>query len=181
LTKALAAHPDRQVSDIIRLLLLTGARKGEVMSAEWDAIDLTKGIWTKPASTTKQKLDHIVPLSAPALQLLNDIRARGVVGKFVFPSKSESGCRAVVDKAWKALCRDAEITGLRIHDLRHSFASQLASSGASLPLIGALLGHSQPSTTARYAHLFQDPQRAAVEGVGAIVVAAGRPTKKQGG
>jgi integrase len=63
---------------------------------------------------------------------------------------------------------------LRIHDLRHSFASRLASDGASLPLIGALLGHSNPATTARYAHLFQDPQRAAVERVGAIIGAAAK-------
>jgi integrase len=70
--------------------------------------------------------------------------------------------------------RAAAITGLRIHDLRHSFASQLASGGASLPLIGALLGHSNPNTTARYAHLFDDPQRAAVERVGAVVINAGK-------
>ena len=75
-------------------------------------------------------------------------------------------------KLRRTLCRTAGITGLRIHDLRHSFASQLASAGASLPLIGALLGHSNPTTTARYTHLFDDPQRAAVEKVGAIIAAA---------
>jgi integrase len=72
------------------------------------------------------------------------------------------------------VCRDAGITNLRPHDLRHSFASEVASGGGSLPLIGALLGHSDPATTARYAHLFQDPQRAAAEKVGAVVVAAGK-------
>jgi site-specific recombinase XerD len=66
------------------------------------------------------------------------------------------------------LCEAAGIDGLRMHDLRHSFASQLASGGASLPLIGALLGHSSPITTARYSHLFRDPQREAVERVGAV-------------
>ena len=74
-----------------------------------------------------------------------------------------------IQKPWVKLCETAGIKGLRIHDLRHSFASQLVSSGASLPLIGALLGHSSPTTTARYAHLFDDPQRAAVEKIGAIV------------
>jgi site-specific recombinase XerD len=69
------------------------------------------------------------------------------------------------------------ITGLRIHDLRHSFASQLVSGGASLPLIGALLGHSNPNTTHRYAHLLDDPQRAAVESIGAIIQAGGKPPK----
>ena len=78
-------------------------------------------------------------------------------------------------RRWAAICKAAGITGLRIHDLRHSFASQLASGGASLPLIGALLGHSNPTTTQRYAHLFQDPQRAAVERVGAVIAAAETP------
>ena len=80
-----------------------------------------------------------------------------------------------IKKGWRSICKAAGITGLRIHDLRHSFASQLASGGASLPLIGALLGHSNPSTTARYSHLFDDPQRAAVERVGAVITAAGKP------
>jgi integrase len=80
-----------------------------------------------------------------------------------------------IKKTWANICRRAGISGLRIHDLRHSFAAELASGGASLPLIGALLGHSNPLTTARYAHLFQDPQRAAVERVGAAITAAGSP------
>jgi integrase len=82
-------------------------------------------------------------------------------------------------KAWRALMKAAGITGLRIHDLRHSYASHLASGGASLPLIGALLGHSNPSTTARYAHLFSDPLRAATEKVGAVIVAAGKPAPSE--
>ena len=76
---------------------------------------------------------------------------------------------------WRSLCKAAGISGLRVHDLRHSFASQLASSGHSLPLIGALLGHSNPNTTARYSHLFDDPLRAAVDRVGAVITAAGKP------
>ena len=74
-----------------------------------------------------------------------------------------------MEKSWRALCKAANIHGLRIHDLRHSFASQLVSGGASLPLIGALLGHSNPSTTHRYAHLYDDPQREAVERIGKLV------------
>ena len=88
---------------------------------------------------------------------------------FVFPSEGKTGHIVEIKKGWAALCQRAGIENLRLHDLRHSFASQLVSSGASLPLIGALLGHSNPSTTARYAHLFDDPQRAAVEKLGEIV------------
>jgi integrase len=183
LVKALAAHSDTRSANIIRLLLLTGARKGEIFAMRHGDIDLKTGIWTKLGSTTKQKTDHVVPLSAPALQLLNDIRKqqtakRQVLGEFVFESDSETGHVVDIKQFWTKVCRDAGITNLRPHDLRHSFASTLASKGASLPLIGALLGHSDPATTARYAHLFQDPQRAAAEEVGAAIVAAGELTEK---
>ena len=136
----------------------------------WADLDLEKGTWTKPASTTKQKADHVVPLSAPARQLLVSIHEaqRGVRSKWVFPSVRGDGHVVELKDDWARLCKAAKITGLRTHDIRHSFASQLASGGASLPLIGALLGHSNPKTTHRYAHLFDDPQRAAVEKVGAI-------------
>jgi integrase len=164
LIAALAASPDRQAANIIRMLLLTGARVGEVVSMRWDAI--SEGVWTKPASATKQKADHVAPLSAPAQQLLAGVRREGT---FVFPGNGKTGHVVSIGKSWRAIKVAAGINGLRVHDLRHSFASQLASGGASLPLIGALLGHASPRTTARYAHLFMDPQRAAVERVGAIV------------
>jgi integrase len=180
LTAALAKHPDKQSANIVRLLLLTGARRGEVLAARWADIDLGEGVWSKPASSTKQKEAHEAPLSAPARQLLSEIRAeqggkRHALPEYVFPSHGESGHVVELKRVWRQLCKAAKIDGLRLHDLRHSFASQLASGGASLPLIGALLGHSNPSTTHRYAHLLDDPQRQAVEKVGAVITAAGKP------
>ena len=185
LVKALATHADKQSANIVRLQLFTGARKGEIFSMRWAEVDLIKGIWTKPASTTKQKADHVVPLSAPALQLLKEISKqqtewRRVLGEFVFPGRDGTGHVVDVKGFWNKLRKAAGISDLRMHDLRHSFASELASGGASLPLIGALLGHSDPTTTARYTHLFTDPQRAAAEKVGAVIVAAGEPDKKKG-
>jgi integrase len=179
LTTALAKHPDEQTADIIRLLLLTGARRGEVLSMRWADLDLTAGIWSKPPSSTKQKEHHQVPLSAPVRQLLSEIRAaqsakHRVLGTYVFPGSGDTGHVVEIKKGWRSICKAAGIAGLRIHDLRHSFASQLASGGASLPLIGALLGHANPNTTARYSHLFDDPQRAAVERVGAVIINAGK-------
>jgi integrase len=174
LTTALTEHPDRQAANIVRMLLLTGARRGEVLAAKWDDIDLGAGNWTKPASTTKQAADHVAPLSAPARQLLSEIAGKRPTPKYVFPSRGADGHRATIKRNWRQITKAAGITGLRVHDLRHSFASQLASGGASLPLIGALLGHSNPVTTHRYAHLYDDPQRAAVERVGAEVEAATR-------
>jgi integrase len=172
LTTALDKHADQQAADIFRLCLLTGCRSGEAMAARFDAIDLTAGTWSKPGPTTKQKTTHTAPLSAPARALLAALRKR-TNSEWVFPADSATGHRVAIQKNWLAICKAARITGLRIHDLRHGFASQLASSGASLPLIGSLLGHANPVTTHRYAHLFDDPQRAAVERVGRIV-AGGR-------
>jgi integrase len=171
---ALDQHPDQQAADIFRLCLYTGCRAGEAMSARFDAINLVSGVWTKPGSTTKQKSTHSAPLSAPARKLLGALRRR-TNSEWVFPSAdSAAGHRVSIQKSWRAICRAADIVGLRVHDLRHGFASQLVSTGASLPLIGSLLGHSSPTTTARYAHLFDDPQREAVERVGKLLTGRGR-------
>ena len=173
LVVALAAHPDQTVANVIRILLLTGARRGEVLAMRWDDIDLGAGVWSKPASSTKQDEPHQVPLSAPARQLLSGLQ-RSDSAEYVFAGAGRSGHVVELKRAWRRICRAAGITGLRVHDLRHSFASQLASGGASLPLIGALLGHATPATTARYAHLHHDPMRAAAEKVGAAITAAGK-------
>ena len=170
LTTALAKCPDQQGANILRVLLLTGCRKSEVLAMRWADVDLTTGTWTKPGTTTKQKRDHVAPLSAPVRQLLSEIhKAQRPLAEFVFPGPGDSGHVVDIKRLWRRICAAAGISGLRIHDLRHSFASQLASGGASLPLIGSLLGHSNPASTHRYAHLFDDPQRAAVEKVGAII------------
>ncbi len=175
LTIALAQHNDQQAANIIRLLLLTGARRGEVQAAMWDQLDLTAGVWTKPGSATKQKTEHRVPLSGPARQLLADLRTKAAEDAvYVFPGRGGEGHRVEIKGDWAVICKAAGITAARMHDLRHTYASVLASAGLSLPVIGALLGHSQPATTARYSHLFDDPLRAATERVGAII--AGQPS-----
>ena len=171
-------------------MLLTGARRGEVLGATWDQFDLEEGVWTKAASFTKQKKLHRVPLSAPARQLLAEIKARGrsatrrgrsgtLAIRFPAQRAARKGAGHLVEikGPWAAICKAAQLSGVRVHDLRHSYASILASAGLSLPVIGALLGHTQPGTTARYAHLFDDPLRAATERVGAIVTGNGdKPT-----
>ena len=178
LLTALAGYPDRRIANVFLLLILTGARRGEVLAMRWADVDLGTGKWSKPPSSTKQESWHEVPLSEPVKVLLGDIRKqqtakRKELPEYVFPGNGETAHIVSIKKAWAAICKSAGITGLRIHDLRHSFASQLVSGGASLPLIGALLGHASPATTQRYAHLFDSPQRAAVEKVGTAIPEAG--------
>lgn len=168
-----ASRPNesRKAADAIRLLMLTGARRAEVLSMTWGMLDLETGVWTKPSSHTKQKKTHRVPLSPPAIQLLANIKERGDDKKFVFPSRRGSKHPHITElkKAWSRICKLAKLEDVRIHDLRHTFASVLVSGGASLPLIGALLGHTQVQTTQRYAHMMDNPLREATARVGAII------------
>jgi integrase len=183
LSAALAAHPEKISANAIRMLMLTGARRGEVLSATWDQFDFAAGVWTKPSAHTKQKKPHRIPISAPALALLADMRREAIPWcPLVFPSIKTSrperhGRTAYhalteIKRTWASVCRTAGISGARLHDLRHSFASCLASSGLSLQIVGALLGHTQPRTTHRYSHLYDDALRAAAERVGAVVTGA---------
>ena len=171
LTAVLADHPNRRCANVIRLLLLTGARKGEVMKATWDQFDLEAGVWTKPSSHTKQRREHRVPLSAAVVALLRDIReSQPRFCRFVFPGDPPDHALTEISTFWEGVRRKAGIEDVRMHDLRHTYASILVSSGLSLPIIGALLGHTQPQTTARYSHLFDHPLREATERVSAVVV-----------
>ena len=97
---------------------------------------------------------------------------RDAESEYLFPARF-TPYRLDLDDAWGVLRKTADIPDVRLHDLRHTYASVLASSGLSLPIIGALLGHSTPTTTARYAHLLDDPLRAATERAGAIL--SGKP------
>jgi integrase len=121
---------------------------------------------------TKQKRQHRLPLNPPAIELLVRLRERSNGSPLVFPGRA-GGPHEDLRYAWRRICKVAGITGLRIHDLRHSHASYLAGAGYSLPIIGALLGHVVPATTARYAHLLNDPLQEATNRVGAIL--AGEP------
>jgi integrase len=177
LDAALAAEPDRQLANIVWLLLLTGARKGEVLTMRWDDLDLGEpAVWTKPASAVKQARLHRVPLNNEARDMLITIKT-ATAGKvvrltpsaFVFPARNELGRVRDIKRGWERLCQRAGITDLHIHDLRHSFASILVSAGYNLPMVGALLGHTQAATTQLYAHLIDTAQRAATETLGALV------------
>ncbi|HYG98854.1 MAG TPA: tyrosine-type recombinase/integrase, partial [Terriglobales bacterium] len=122
----------------IRLLMVTGARKNEVLSARWEHIDLDRGVWTKPSHHTKQKRTEHVPLSDQAMEI---IKALPVEGDFLFPGRRKEQPLKDVKFAWGKICEHAKLENVRIHDLRHTFASHLVSNGESLPIVGRLLGH----------------------------------------
>jgi integrase len=172
LTEALRGYHDQNAANALRLLLLTGSRKTEVLSAEWSMFDLARGLWTKPSSHTKEKKVEHIPLSAEALALLKQLRTENSGGRFLFPGLGDQP-RTTVRAAWVAICNRAQLPALRIHDLRHSYASYLVSHGVSLHIVGKLLGHTQPQTTQRYAHVANQSLRDASNVFGDIFRAAG--------
>jgi integrase len=156
---------DREAAAAILLLLLTGARLNELLQATWDQFDLDDdGIWTKPASNTKQKRVHRIPLNTRAVAMLKQLRRLADPSdKLVFPTRAHVGN---IRMAWEQVRREAKIPDVRIHDLRHSYASLLINQGVTLYEVGALLGHSDVQTTSRYAHLQDATLRRATEKAG---------------
>lgn len=161
LLDALEHHPQKVSADAIRFMLLTGCRRGEALNASWDQFDLENRIWTKPAATTKQRKEHRVPYSTDVATILA-VRRAETDSTSIFAGRLGTPLTDV-KKTWEAVRKTAGIVDVRLHDLRHTYASLLVSQGHSLPVIGALLGHTQAQTTARYTHLFDDPLRKATE------------------
>jgi integrase len=152
----------------IRLLILTGARLREILDAKWTQLDLERGVLFLADSKTGRKPLY---LSAAAQAVLFEVpRVKG--NPYIIAGALEGAPRADLSKPWRAVKRAADIEGVRIHDLRHSFASFGAGASLGLPIIGKLLGHSQAATTHRYAHLDADPLRRAVETIGNTIAAA---------
>jgi integrase len=152
----------------IKLLLLTGGRRGEILGLQWEYVDFKRQCLRLPDSKTGAK---IVYLNAPALEVLAGL-PRMESNPYVIPGKSERAPLGGIDKVWFRVRAAAGLQGVRLHDLRHSFASMGVAGGLSLPIIGALLGHRHAATTARYAHLSADPLRAANDVVGMRIAAA---------
>jgi integrase len=154
----------------VRLLILTGARLREILHLKWDHVDLERGLLLLADSKTGKKA---IVLNAPALDILANLPR---VGAYVIVGQGAGGeqdnPRSDLNRPWRAIVKRAGLSGLRIHDLRHTHASVGAGLGLGLPIIGKLLGHTQSSTTARYAHLDADPLRRASEHIGSHLAAA---------
>ena len=133
----------------IKLLVFTGARLSEVLTLQWRYVDLEREQLHLPDSKTGQKTIY---LNHPAIEILNSL-PRLQNNPYVIIGKNAETHMVTIKRPWALVCEAAGFEDLRLHDLRHSFASLAAAQGASLPMIGKLLGHSNPATTARYAHL----------------------------
>tara|TARA_R110002072_G_scaffold13135_8_gene55515 strand:+ start:1418 stop:2587 length:1170 start_codon:yes stop_codon:yes gene_type:complete len=141
---------------IIRLLVFTGARKGEIIALEWSEIDFDNHLINKKDSKTGAKTIFLPPSGE---SILRDIPK--LDEKWVFPAMKGGRHFQGLTKVWLRIRKEAGLPNVRIHDLRHTFASMAAASGASLPMIGKMLGHTQHQTTQRYAHLVDDAVHAA--------------------
>jgi integrase len=150
----------------LRLLIFTGARLREILHLRWEHVDFERGLLLLPTSKTGKKT---IVLNAPALAILNALPRSG---EYVIAGTSIDSPRSDLKTPWKAVAARAGLTGVRIHDLRHTHASVGAGAGLGLPIIGKLLGHTQTATTQRYAHLDNDPLKKASENIGSRLAAA---------
>ena len=146
----------------IRLLIFSGARLSEILTLRWTEVDVERRCLRLADSKTGAKVIH---LNAPALDLLVSI-SRTAGNPFVITGRKANTHLVNLEKPWRRIRAAAEIDDVRLHDLRHSFASVGAAAGFGLPMIGALLGHTQAATTHRYAHLASDPLKQANDAIG---------------
>lgn len=159
-------HPDyvcRGSITAVRLLSLTGARCSEITGLTWPMVDLERGFLRLPDSKTGAK---VIPLSRQAIELLRELHATRDPGVPWVCVGDRKGRVQNLQRAWRSLRRRARLDDVRLHDLRHSLASDAAASGASLPIIGKMLGHKSTATTARYTHLADATVRDAIDRTG---------------
>ncbi len=148
----------------IRLLLLTGARRNEILRTEWDWVDLQERVIRLPDSKTGKKLLY---LSDVALGVIEGLKLNRIAGnKWLLPGKVKNHPLYDLKGPWRKVCLAAGLSGVRLHDLRHTSASIAVNLGASLAIIGRVLGHRQTQTTSRYAHVDIDPALEVVNSIG---------------
>ena len=152
----------------IRLLMFTGCRVNEILKLQWEHVDLDRGFLNLADSKTGAKP---VILAAPAVAILSEL-PRVAGNPYVIVGSAPKEPRRDLKRPWSRVTAHAGLAGLRLHDLRHSFASVGALSGMGLGMVGKLLGHASPATTARYAHFADDPLRRASDSIAATIAAA---------
>ncbi len=154
--------------NILYLLILTGARRGEIEKLKWSEFDPDKGFLRLSDSKTHQKT---IPLNKWACEIINS-QPRPQDSQYIFPATRGNGFYTGTSKVWSKLRKGSPLEKYRLHDLRHSFASIAVENGSSLPIIGKLLGHKNFATTQRYAHLADDPLRQVTNSAGSLIAKA---------
>ena len=152
----------------VKLLVFTGARLGEVLGLRWEWIDFERGEARLPDSKSGAKTLHLPPPALAVLAVLPRLEGN----PHVIAGAKAGAALVNLEKPWRSIRKAAGLDDVRLHDLRHAFASVAASSGMGLPIIGKMLGHTQAATTARYAHLASDPVKAAAAAVAGKIAAA---------
>jgi integrase len=176
LFRALSAERNTIFRDFVLLALFTGARSSNVRAMRWDELDLERAEWRIP--DTKAGRPQVVYLPEPALRLLRDRKAIASGSPWVLPAHGKTGHITEVKNGWKRLLERAGIKNLRVHDLRRTLGSYQAINGASLAIIGASLGHSQPTTTQVYARLTNTAVAESVKKAVDYIVATATPSDK---
>lgn len=176
LMEAIEACPNLYIRAALMLYLLTGVRKNELLRAQWDHVDFERAELCLP--DTKSGRTHYVPLSGPALDILKSL-PREERNPHILPGRIHGKHLVNISKPWKAIRQAAGLEDVRLHDLRRTVGSWLATSGVSLQVIGRILNHADISTTERvYAHLSQDPLRTAMEQHGKKLIEFSKLRKK---
>ncbi len=157
---ALKEEANPYIKTALMMSLLTGARRSEVLAAKWADIDFAIDTWRIPQ--TKAGNWHLLPLPRPLVHILVDL-PRVMGNPFVFVGRHGKGHLQNIARGWGRIRKEAGLPDIRIHDLRRTLGSWLAGTGVSLQVIGKILNHSQPSTTAIYSRLNLDPLRQVLE------------------
>jgi integrase len=178
LLASIDAEPNTTVADFCRVAMWTGQRRGNVASMRWAEVDMASGVWAIPSSKFKTGKTLAIPLAKPALDVL--VRRQGNGSEYVFPGRD--GGHLMEPKAgWKRIHTRAGLSNVHLHDLRHNVASWAVGSGATLHATGKILGHADPASTNRYAHLATDPMRATITAATDAMLAAVAKAEKEPG
>jgi len=171
LLAVLKTDPNQGACRVIKFLLSTGARLNEALKAEWEHIDRVNRVWVIPASNSKSKRVRSIPLNDSALSVLDELDTEGEF-EHLFINPYTKKRLTTIQKGWRTIRSIAGLPNMRLHDLRHQYASNLINSGRTLYEVQQILGHSDPKVTQRYAHLSTKSLQAAANSASDCMTAA---------
>lgn len=179
LVAILKSHPKKVIALLLMFLLSTGARKASAKNAKWEEIDFANRMWRIPATNSKSKKVAMVPLNESALWVLEQLHTGGAKG-YIFVHERTGKPYTAIEKTWYDVRQKAGIgKEVRIHDLRHTYASLLVTSGRSLYEVQTILSHSDPKITMRYAHLSAKTLQEAASAASVLMPKNGSPALSQ--